>query len=268
MAQERATISYADDTKRLRIGYSVLGNDGIRKEIWASFTAANYGGKVRERIARFEGPGQDAPTIKEDQVAWDTRVEELQNADPGKLSKSIYNVWKAHFGPATVDPATEKSNKRRRERAHGKHGSSKKPRMTTESPVPTTEHIDVTTLNDEQVVEMFYKYEQDMGTDGLDRMSKLLKAQFSSSTAPPVTMLDRMRNEAKEYAAETPGLIWGDAEFVAWKNGTVKTEEANEDEAQAVQPGIAYAELQVKIRKTLQLVEEYRRRWAAKTESK
>jgi hypothetical protein len=262
MAQERATIAFAEDTKRMRICLSLLGDDGKRKPIWVSFTSANYAGKPRERIARFEGRGQDAAAIKEDQIAWDTRIKELQDTNLRGLSKSAYEVWKCHFGPIIVDPSSEKHNRKRRERAQGKRGTSKKPRMTSDSPVLSTEAIDTTNLTDEQIVKMFYSYEQNVEANNLHRMSKLLQDKYGSSTAIPVTTLAQMRTDAKTYAIETPELIWGDPQFLAWKDRDIKKEEeSSDDKVRVIKPGIAYAELEIKIKKTKELVEAYLKRW-------
>jgi hypothetical protein len=269
MAHERATITFADDTKRLRIGLSVLDGDGKRKPIWVSFTAANYDGTSRERIASFEGPGQDAATSKRDQFAWDTRIKELQDAEPSNLSKSAYEVWKYRFGPVTIDPVSQKHNKKRRQTAQDECGSSKKQRMASESPVLTTEAVDTTELKDEQLEELFYSYEQDVEVEGLRRVSKLLQAQFGSSTPIPVTTLARMRKDAKAYAMETPELIWGDHEFLAWKDRAIqKEEESTADKVQPIKSGVAYAEFRIKMRETMELVEAYRKKWLADPEIK
>jgi hypothetical protein len=268
MAQQRAAIAFADDTKRVRIALSVLGDDGKRKPIWVSYNAANYQGTPRERIARFEGRGLDATTIKEDQVAWDTRIKELQDAEPGKLSKAAYELWKSHFGPAIVDPVSERNNSKRRLKAQEKSGSSKKPRMTSESPLPTTEVIDTTDLTDDQLVKTFYSYEQDVGADGLHRMSKLLRVRFGSATAIPASTLARMRKDAITYV-ETPQLIWTDPQFLAWKSSAIKKEKETVDfEVQAQESGIAHAELRTKINKTWELFNAYRARWSVEQKTK
>jgi hypothetical protein len=187
-----------------------------------------------------------------------TRIKELQDAEPSSLSKSAYEVWKSRFGPAIIDSVSEEHNKRRRERAQGKRGSSKKQRVTSESPVLTTEAVDTTELTDEQLVKIFYSYEQDVETDGLHRMSKLLQAKFGSSTAIPVTTLTRMRKDAKTYAIETPELIWGDPQFLAWKDrGIKKEEESTDDKVRVIKPGMAYAEFRIKMRRMWELVETY-----------
>jgi hypothetical protein len=248
----------------MRIGYSHLDLDGNRTEIWVSFNLANYPDGLRERIARHDGPEEGARTVKDTALAWDTRIEELNSSELGTLSKDAYKVWSSHFGPATINPQTERQNKKRRERDHTKRGT-KRQRTSTNSPIPTIETTHPTSdLNDEQLAMLFYKFDSPFSTTGYTRIAEILKSVKGLSVAPPVEVLLSIRQKAEKYAPEPPTLIWGDMEYQAWLKDAHK-QEKHEDKDQPLpnMPGVANTTLNPTV-PNFDLLERFRARWASK----
>jgi hypothetical protein len=262
---QRATIAYAEEEKRMRIGYDFIAN-GQRGEHWVSFIPTEYNGELDKRCTHFKGALISDPRSTQQLLSWDTRILELETAKLGDVSNAAYDLWKEHYGPVRLDPTKAKQNQKRRSRAQtssGK-GSAKRQRTTTSSsPMTSVETKDMTDgLADDQVLALFGAFDDPFSLKGYRRIIEMYQACHRLLAPPPLEMFQNLRDRAKTWAKHNPADVWTDRELVAWTNTAPRIpEEAPRALPYTENIGEAYTTVHTRVNATLDKLAEYRRRW-------
>jgi hypothetical protein len=228
----------------MRIGFTVIGEDGLRGEDWVSFIPVNYKNTMRKRMVHYDGPDVNASSGKKIVLSLDTRIAELAAwTTTEEINQEIYVLWSAHFGPLKMDPLKEATNRKRRNREASRCDGNKRAKTESDTPIPTVELGDETAqLTAAELSERFHTLDEPIDDNGYTRMAQEVQATTKTVNPPPIQLLKRIRHRASKYAKEYPQAVWADSEYCDWMESAPKaTDTFEEPRAESPPLGVEWA---------------------------
>jgi hypothetical protein len=116
----------------MKVALTYRKSDSTRDAVWIYFYVA-LSKKPMLESSLHDGPGTEAKLLDRLDIAFDTRIAELESSVPSTIINDAHQLWKANFGealPKCLD--TESSRKRRQESEEEPTGTnSKRQRQAT-----------------------------------------------------------------------------------------------------------------------------------------
>jgi hypothetical protein len=270
---------------RMRVGYDSL-EVTTRNEHWIRYDPAEYAYGMTVRCSHFAGPKDTDGRAKASNMAWDTRIPELENADRDKWYKvgkeattcAGYDLWRAKFGAAKHDSKTARNLERRRNKEQAKriikedgdvpgegakHTSNKRRKLNvipseefTDAVSPTSAYLErqpdpSDALTNDELKATFLTFTEPLSDVAYRRVGAMLQRSQSLAAPVPWDLLRDMRNRAPSWTRDQPRNIFSDPEYLDY----IKKAELRRHSPSPVavgKPGEAFAELQGKVYATLQ----------------
>jgi hypothetical protein len=131
----------------MKIASTYRKSDGTRDPVWINFYVALCAKPMLES-SLHDGPGTEAKLLDRLDIAFDTRVAELESSVPSTIINDAHQLWRANFGealPKCVDTGPSRKRKQQSEEELTGTGSTKQRQLTTTTPLQSA-----TSLSPEQ----------------------------------------------------------------------------------------------------------------------
>jgi hypothetical protein len=206
----------------------MIGKSEQGVEMWASYHVTDYSSANRGRSTRiklYDGPESNAILLNKADFNWSQRVEELSSANKRTWSiLEVYELWSTKFGELKDVPTCAEireqlaPKKRTKKRLLSGDSAATEHSAKTMKTTKTTEASNVSlssngriyddSLDDEALRTLWYQLDAKISPDGCSRLAEMLQSKQGLASPPPVELITRVREEAKNFNRTEPKMMW------------------------------------------------------------
>jgi hypothetical protein len=229
METPKQTIAYFDKTQRIRLAFTLPGEDGSRQDVWIKYTETRHSptDQSRPRAKFYSGPEEKKLPGGIKKVDRYTLVKELDVVFAYDWRAMTYPLWKAQFGEAQHKELGERvestDGKRKRDddydtAVHKRAHSDENPTQSADLDDKIQSAVEACHMSEKEVLRAFNDYDQPVSDFVLHRVQCITMRVLKTKSVPPMTLIRKIR------ATENYIIPWDHSAWQLWEESVKPTD--------------------------------------------